>query len=229
MNKLPSNSKNSNLVRQTLILVVTFSLVIAIIIFIIIGKAFPLPDSEELLVHYLKEYITLIQIIIVGVVVTLISVIIPMILPEAKDKFERYKQSRHAYSRAKTAVLYLADKILDVDDRKKAFEIVEATHRELHLAETFKDMIIDKKYLNWFEEPKLWITYNYWQITAVVEVLRRYDSETFLNKKKLKGDLFDMLNVVHSYFGKWGKNCEGKDEDTCNEEIGKEIQDKLKN
>lgn len=147
--------------------------------------------------------------IAVGVVVTLVAVIIPLMLPEARDRFERYKESRQAYSRAKTAVIYLPDRVANVDS-KKAAHLVEEAHRELHFAETFEAVIIDKGYLNWFASPDLWVLYNYWQIVAVAEALRRSNWSTTANTDLLRYRLRQALNVVHKRFGPRGEVCKGE-------------------
>lgn len=173
--------------------------------------AFPPPPQPSERVQYLEQYVNLVQVIGVGVVVALVSVIIPLMLPEARDRFERYKESRVAYSRAKTAVLYLCDRVVNVD-REEAFRLVEEAHRELHFAETFEDMIIKKGYLRWFGNPTLWVLYNYWQIVAVAEVLRLLpiDWNTAEGKNMLRAHLTKALAVVHARFGKRGENCKGQ-------------------
>jgi hypothetical protein len=146
------------------------------------------------------------------IVIALVSAIIPNLISQARDQFEQYKESRLAYSKAKTAVLYLPDRVVNVDDRKTAFLIVEETHRKLHVAETFKDMIIRRGYLSWFNNPELWIIYNYWQIVAVAKVLREceIDWSVLENKNKLRKTLDCTLKVVHDRFGRRGERCEGE-------------------
>lgn len=189
-------------------------------------REFPLPPDPAERVTYLEQYIGLLQVIVVGFVVTLVSVIIPMTLPEARDRFERYKESRQAYSRAKTAVIYLPDKVANLD-REKAFLLVEAAHRELHLAETFQDVIIEKGYLKWFANPSLWISYNYWQIFAVAEVLRNFDWGATEKKDTRRGQLHKTLDVVHSCFGKWGEKLLEVEWDPQKGSPWREVEDKL--
>jgi hypothetical protein len=131
----------------------------------------PLPATNPARLQYFEQYIRVIGIVTAGVTVALLTAILPLILPEARDRYERYKESREAYSRAKTAAIYLPDRVVGTD-REKAFDLVQEAHRALHLAETFEDIIIQKGYLDWFDNPRLWILYNYWQIVAVAEVLR---------------------------------------------------------
>lgn len=172
-------------------------------------RSFSVPDQEPgVQVQYLEQYIEVAQVIVVGVFVTLVSVIIQFMIPEARDRFERYKESRQAYSRAKTAVLYLPDRVAN-SNLENAFILVEEAHRELHLAETFEDEIISKGYLEWFYNPKLWTPYNYWQIVAVAEVLR-LPAVNFEDKNELRERLDNTLKVVHGRFGERGQHCKGE-------------------
>ena len=188
-----------------LALTATVAVVLAVVASYWLGSSFPAPEeASELKVKYLEQYIEVAQVIVVGVFVTLVSVIIQFMLPEARDRFERYKESRQAYSRAKTAALYLPDRVAN-SDSAKAFVLVEEAHRELHFAETFADVIISKGYLDWFANPELWILYNYWQIAAVAKVLR--SDKAFENKDELRRRLDETVGVVHDRFGKRGEHC----------------------
>jgi hypothetical protein len=197
------------MVARAFALVALVAVVLAVGTFFWLQASFPPPSWHSLRVQYLEQYIALVQVIAAGVVVTLVSVIIPLMLPEARDRFERYKESRQAYSRAKTAVIYLPDRVAHVP-REKAFLLVEKAHREIHLAETFEDVIIGKGYLKWFANPDLWILYNYWQIVAVAEVLRNYDWSVRENHDMLRDRLHGTLEVVHKRFGRRGEECAGE-------------------
>lgn len=194
-------------VTKALLLVTLAAIILGFVIFHWLDSNFELPSDDNLRVKYMEQYVDLVQVITVGVAVTLVSVIIPLMLPESRDRFERYKESRQAYSRAKTAVIYLPDRVADVD-REKAFKLVEEAHRELHLAEVFEDVIIRKGYLKWFANPHLWILYNYWPIFAVAEVLRKTDwSVPGNNKDMLRKGLRVTLEVTHNRFGTRGEYC----------------------
>lgn len=191
-----------------LVLTLGVALVLAGLAWCWLGSSFPAPEKASgLKVKYLEQYIEVAQVIVVGFFVALVSVIIQFMRPEARDRFERYKESRQAYSRAKTAVLYLPDRVVN-SNPAEAFELVEKAHRQLHLAETFADVIISKGYLDWFANPKLWILYNYWQIDAVAEVLRSNKKNE--DKDALRRCLDKTVGVVHKTFGKRGEKCVGQ-------------------
>jgi len=216
-------------VTNKALLLMTSLMIFAIIVFVLLFAKFPPPSDDELKitgaelkVKYLEQYIDLLKAVMIGIAVTLISVIIPNMLTEVKDKFEQYKESRLAYSRAKTSVLYLADRVANVD-QKKAFILVEEAHRELHFAETFEDIIIDKGYLNWFGNPILWIAYNYWQINAIAEVLRKHDWDKTGNKDDLRNKLLNTVKKVRSHF----KPNEGNWLDIKTKEAKKSFEDEI--
>lgn len=181
------------------------------IVFFWLNTQFSTPEqNEELNVKYLEHYVAAFQILAVGVFAALITVVIPLLLPEARDRFERFKESRKAYSKAKTAVIYLPDKVANAADMKEAITLVQEAHRQLHFAETFENVIIEKGYLAWFECPYLWTIYNYWQIEAVIRVLRCSDFQGKKDRKLLRKRLGVAVQVVHKYFGDRGTKFAGK-------------------
>ena len=59
----------------------------------------------------LKFFLEAYKAIGVGFLVALLGAIIPHVLAEARDSFERFKESRITYSQAKTSVIYLPEKL----------------------------------------------------------------------------------------------------------------------
>ena len=226
--------------KEVLLIILLAFILLFSVPFFVSGKWLPFnpPSDEDLRIKYLEQYIKLMQLI----VVVFVSAIIPNLISQARYRFEQYKESRLAYSRAKTAVVYLQDKVLNVDDLEKAFLLVEKAHRDLHFAETFENMIIKQGYLGWFDNPKLWITYNYWRIAAVAEVLREFElsdepANDFKNKKKLQEKLKRASDVVEERFGEqrnkvedkhWyiSNPCRSKKETKLLKDIRKEIEEK---
>lgn len=193
--------------ERSLITATILFLVTLVIIFVVfLWLQFPPPKEVSTVnlalakVKYLEQYVKVFQIVAVGVLAAIITAIIPRLIPEARDRFERYKESRSAYSKAKTAVLYLPDKVANADNTE-ALELVEKAHQKLHYAETFETVIIAKGYLNWFANPNLWILYNYWQIFAVAEVLRKSDWNTNADRDALRENLREIQKAVRDFFG----------------------------
>ena len=227
MNKIWTKMREITAVTKLLFLVALAGIILTFGTLSWLEQEFPLPSDFALRVKYLEQYISLLQVIVVGFVVALVSVIIPMTLPEARDRFERFKESREAYSRAKTAVIYLPDRVASLD-REKAFRLVEKTHRELHLAETFQDLIIGKNYLKWFANPELWVSYNYLQILAVAKTLHEFDWGKTEKRSRLKSQLEYTLDAVHERFGESGENLLGVKYDPKKGSPWRKIEDNLK-
>lgn len=200
-----------SLIAKVILIVVIMALALTVAVIVWLQTQFPPPvDDLAVKVRYLEQYVAVLQILAVGVLAAILTVIIPLLLPEARDRFERYKESRQAYSRAKTSVIYLPDKVANAADMKEATELVAEAHRELHFAETFEKVIIDKGYLSWFANPHLWVLYNYWQIVAVAKVLRRSGLNSMENRDLMRERLIEAVKVVHKYFGERGEECTGE-------------------
>jgi hypothetical protein len=197
----------------------------------------PKPLIEPIRVRYLQQYIEIFRIVVVGVLVALVSVLIPVVYSQAKARFERYKEARRAYSIAKTAALYLADRVLDAtpqgsDPRpSEAFNLIEKAHREFHLAETFEDDIISQGFLHWYKEPRVWLLHNYWRITAVAAALRWYEEvrnhgsatienvpasqNNSMSLRGLRTKVKETSTLVDEAFGELGDGWERYEEDSA--------------
>jgi hypothetical protein len=190
---------------RSLIAIAVFVIVLAAAAYWALDKYWA-PSSGPEEVKYLEQYIKVAQFIFGGVMVALLVPLISSQVAKSSDWFTRFKESRRAYSRAKTAVLYLSDKVLGASP-ERAFELISEAHRELHFAETFEDLIVKGHYLKWFDRPDLWITYNYWRIIAVVESLRaaRDECGESIVPKALNARMTRSLKVVDGCFGRSGE------------------------
>src|SRR2546427_2402067 len=72
-----------------------------------------LPANEHL--EYYKLSVEIFKVILVGFGATLIGILFPLIFAETRARFERLKDSRTAYSEAKTAGDYLAVRLCTLD------------------------------------------------------------------------------------------------------------------
>src|SRR4051812_47169141 len=61
-----------------------------------------------------KFFLEVYKIIGVGFLIALLSVVIPYMLAESKESFLRFKESRIAYSEAKTSIIYLPLKLSNI-------------------------------------------------------------------------------------------------------------------
>lgn len=105
----------------------------------------------------------------IGFLAALLGTIIPNLILESRDNFERAKQSRSAYSEAKTSVIYLPG-TLAVLEYGKAIATLQESHRKLHIAETYGKEL--GEYLQWYGDKKIWIDQTFWELTAVRTLLQ---------------------------------------------------------
>jgi hypothetical protein len=110
-----------------------------------------------------RIYVDILVLIVGGFVVTGLGALIPSLLTTAKDSRETARESRIAYSRAKTAVIYLPGSLSEVG-YAEAMRVLEGAHRKLHIAETYAEL---ESYLDWYPGGRdVWVAENYWQLTA---------------------------------------------------------------
>jgi hypothetical protein len=135
----------------------------------------------------------------VAFLVAFLGVVVPHLLPEARDQFERFKDSRIAYSRAKTSVIYLPERLASLAF-SESVAAVHDSHEKLHLAETYASEL--QRHLAWHPHPDTWVDRNYWELFAMRRVLDlNVDNwPTLTPGQRLKG-LQNALKVVEDSFG----------------------------
>ncbi|MGF1581633.1 MAG: hypothetical protein ACFCD0_20075 [Gemmataceae bacterium] len=79
------------------------------------------------------------QILVVGVVVGLAAVIIPTLLSWNRERFERHKESRQAYSHAQTGMEYLPERLAGLD-YVESIKLMHEVHVYKHVAETDEEL-----------------------------------------------------------------------------------------
>lgn len=119
--------------------------------------------QEEMQLEYLRFFLDAYKAVGIGFLVALLGVIIPHLLPEAQYQFQRHKESRTAYSQAKTALMYLPEKVACLGCLE-AIATVQEAHEKLHLARTYDEL---QEYLDPPFTPKTWTEKRYWELTAI--------------------------------------------------------------
>lgn len=71
-------------------------------------------------------------------IVSMLGILIPAVITEARNRFEQRKESRAAYSRVTTGVNYLALRLATCD-LAEAAKTVQGVHYDKHQAELFDD------------------------------------------------------------------------------------------
>jgi hypothetical protein len=140
----------------------------------------------------------------VGFLVALLGSVIPHVLPEARDQFERFKESRTAYSEAKTGVMYLPERLAGTRF-PEAVESLAAAHKSLHLAETYLSEL-QSHLSSWHPYPETWVDRNYWDLMAMRKFLDVNADQwsTFSHIERLTL-LNSALAIVEDVFGPEGK------------------------
>jgi hypothetical protein len=177
------------------------SAVVAIVLVAIVTwlwNTYPTTDIDER-----RLYFDAYQAIGIGFLVALLGTIIPNLILESRDKFERAKESRIAYSQAKTSVLYLQG-TLSVLGYGEAMAVLQESHRKLHIAETYGKEL--KQYLKWYGDKETWIAQTYWELTAVRRLLQsRADEWKDLSFGARTALVDKALSAVRDLFGAKGE------------------------
>jgi hypothetical protein len=95
-------------------------------------------------IQYYKIYADLAKAVLVGFGAALLGILIPAIFAEARFSFERLRDSRTAYSEAKTSVDYLPLRVCTLD-LKAAAALIQRAHVRKHEAELYPELRIHLK------------------------------------------------------------------------------------
>jgi hypothetical protein len=198
----------------------TATLVAAVTVAIItwIWATHPTTNIEQQRV-YLEAY----KAIGIGFLAALLGTIIPNLILESRDNFERAKQSRIAYSEAKTSVIYLPG-TLAVLKYGAAMAALQKSHQKLHIAETYGKELAE--YLKWYGDKEIWTDQTYWELTAVRTLLQsRADQWEGLSFGARTIMVDQALIAIRNLFGtkgeKWKKLSQGESETQASEVVAR--------
>lgn len=157
-------------------------------------------ERAKLQLEYYKIRQEALQILVVGVAVGLAAIIVPTLLSWHRERFERYKESRQAYSRASTGVHYLPERLAGLN-YIEAMQLINEVHEHKHVAETYeelKDQISrragNRTQKQWSDN--MWKTLEAYQ-TVVSEEPAKWDQETRKNRlQKLKTALENLRKKI---------------------------------
>jgi hypothetical protein len=187
-----------NVIRKvfigTLIVATLATTVLSAALWVELGKA-----GGNLQLDQQRLFLDAYKAIGIGVLVALLGTTLPLLLSEARDRFERFKASRDAYSQAKTSVMYLPGRIAS-QPFDAALASIQAAHEKLHSAETYREEL--RKHLHWHPNPETWLDQNYWEIFAIRQALYSNAAEwcELPPGEKLKR-VDEMLLIVRNTFG----------------------------
>ena len=161
--------KIKNPVRLILIWSVILAIVATIFVTILFLK-YGFHDDVELQLKYFEIFGSAYKAIATGIIVAVLGAVIPQLLPEAKYTFEKYRDSRVAYSEAKTGILYLPYKLSNLS-YDKAIALVQEVHEKLHLAESYDEL---REHLKPYNDPDTWGKNKFHELMAMKTVLSNH-------------------------------------------------------
>ena len=129
------------------------------------------PDAGQRL-EYLEFALEVYRALFIGFLVATLGILIPQSFTESKYEFERFRESRLAYSEAKTGIEYLPDRLADLEFAA-AVELIERVHVRKHVAETYTEL---KQHLHG-RSPRDWGDGAYARLAGMRDVLREHSHD----------------------------------------------------
>ena len=127
-------------------------------------------------IQYYKLYVDLAKAVLVGFGAALLGILIPAVFAEARYSFERLRDSRTAYSEAKTGIDYLPLRLCTLD-LKAAAAFVQRAHVRKHEAELYPELKFHLKKRGINKTPEQWGDGIYSQLFDVRELLEGHAAE----------------------------------------------------
>jgi hypothetical protein len=127
-------------------------------------------------IAYYKLYVDLAKAVLVGFGVTLLGILIPAVFAEARYTFERLRDSRTAYSEAKTSVDYLPLRLCTLN-LKAAAALVQRAHVRKHEAELYPELRFHLKRRGINKTPEQWGDELYDRLFVVRQLLEEHAAD----------------------------------------------------
>ena len=165
--------------KRTAWVAVVATLVVAAVLLWLIERsagqyASVIPVSER--IAYYKLHVDLATAVLVGFGAALLGILIPAVFAEARFGFERLRDSRTAYSEAKTSVDYLALRVCTLD-LKNAAALVQRAHVKKHEADLYPELAIHLKRRGIAKTPEQWGDELYDRLFSVRTVLETHAAD----------------------------------------------------
>jgi len=206
----PAASRGTTMSRGLVGTILVGALIVAGIAVVAISIGLAYLDDPGLQEKQL--YFDLYRSVGIGFVVALLGALIPHLLTEARDEFEREKESREAYSKAKTAILYLPG-TLATRGYGEASRTLREAHQLLHKAETYPQHL-DRYLSEWYGDSETWRSQSYWELTAVRLLLQSHASDWSGYTENQRTQFVERdLQWIRDFFGHKGSNWKDLDED----------------
>ena len=164
--------------RTAYVALVTTVFVAAVLLFLLERSALQytgvMPAGDR--IQYYKLYVDLAKAVLVGFGAALLGILIPAVFAEARYSFERLRDSRTAYSEAKTGIDYLPLRLCTLD-LKAAAAFVQRAHVRKHEAELYPELKFHLKKRGIDKTPEQWGDGIYSQLFDVRELLEAHAGE----------------------------------------------------
>jgi len=164
--------------RTAYVALITTVFVAAILLFLLERSALQYSDVMPVddRIQYYKLYVDLAKAVLVGFGAALLGILIPAVFAEARYSFERLRDSRTAYSEAKTGIDYLPLRLCTLD-LKAAAAFVQRAHVRKHEAELYPELKFHLKKRGINKTPEQWGDGIYSQLFDVREFLEAHAGE----------------------------------------------------
>ncbi len=127
-----------NIVERTLrAVIITTGILTMCAVLIVSATWIWQPDSDQLAIYQFD--LNIFKTILASFLVAMLGILIPAYLTEAKQNFERLKESRAAYSQTKTGIDYLALRLCTAN-LAEAHELVHQVHYSKHQAVLYDEL-----------------------------------------------------------------------------------------
>jgi hypothetical protein len=124
-------------------------------------------------IQYYKLYVDIAKSVLVGFGAALLVMLIPAAFAEARYSFDRLRDSRTAYSEAKTSIDYLPLRLCTVD-LKTAAGMVQRAHVRKHEAELYTELKFHLKRRGIRRTPEQWGDGLYFRLFIVRNLLEKH-------------------------------------------------------
>src|SRR5580704_4578819 len=163
--------------RTAYVALITTVFVAAVLLFLLERSALQYSVmSLDDRIQYYKLYVDLAKAVLVGFGAALLGILIPAVFAEARYSFERLRDSRTAYSEAKTGIDYLPLRLCTLD-LKAAAAFVQRAHVRKHEAELYPELKFHLKKRGINKTPEQWGDGIYSQLFDVRELLETHAGE----------------------------------------------------
>jgi hypothetical protein len=167
------------LVKRTAILALATTAIVATVCLLVLDRCaiahsgvMPIEDRFR----YYKLYADLAKAVLVGFGATLLGILIPALFAESRFSFERLRDSRTAYSEAKTSIDYLPLRLCTLNLRE-AVTLVQKSHVRKHEAELYPELKVHLRRRGIPLSPDAWGDSLYNRLFNIRECLEAHVSD----------------------------------------------------